>query len=117
MLCSICVEPSMTTMLLMSKEKLIQHESRFWISIIKDPSHNKRTSANMSTVFSLDTISQELILKDMFYLEGIIDKLEKLVVRGNDKTKVVIKGLNTSNFFVSEAGIRLYDESERTARK
>jgi obg-like ATPase 1 len=35
----------------------------------------------------LEIISQELILKDLSYLEGIIDKLEKLGVRGNDKSK------------------------------
>ncbi|KAI6182906.1 Obg-like ATPase 1 [Aphelenchoides bicaudatus] len=35
----------------------------------------------------LDIISQELILKDLAALDGILDKLEKLAVRANDKTK------------------------------
>jgi len=35
----------------------------------------------------LEIISQELILKDKAYLESAIDKLEKLAVRANDKSK------------------------------
>lgn len=35
----------------------------------------------------LEIISQELILKDQAYLEGVIDKLDKLAIRGNDKSK------------------------------
>jgi obg-like ATPase 1 len=35
----------------------------------------------------LEIISQELILKDKAQVEGVIDKLEKLTVRANDKSK------------------------------
>ncbi|KAI6178194.1 Obg-like ATPase 1 [Aphelenchoides besseyi] len=35
----------------------------------------------------LEIISHELILKDIAYLEGAIEKLEKLAIRGNDKSK------------------------------
>lgn len=35
----------------------------------------------------LEIISHELVLKDLSYLEAVIDKLEKLAVRGNDKSK------------------------------
>ena len=35
----------------------------------------------------LDIISNELRLKDLTYLAGAIDKVEKLATRGNDKTK------------------------------
>jgi len=38
-------------------------------------------------VRDLDIIMDELRLKDIQYLEGIIDKLEKTVTRANDKTK------------------------------
>lgn len=35
----------------------------------------------------MDIISEELRLKDISYLEVALDKVEKLCVRGNDKTK------------------------------
>ncbi|KAI6241443.1 Obg-like ATPase 1 [Aphelenchoides fujianensis] len=35
----------------------------------------------------LDIISEELRLKDLAYLDGALDKLEKLAIRGNDKSK------------------------------
>lgn len=35
----------------------------------------------------MDIISKELCLKDLSYLESNIDKLEKLCIRGNDKSK------------------------------
>lgn len=35
----------------------------------------------------LDIISSELRLKDLSYLEGAVDKVEKLAVRGGDKSK------------------------------
>lgn len=41
----------------------------------------------VNPVRDLEIISQELILKDLSYLEGVIDKLDKLANRANDKTK------------------------------
>lgn len=37
----------------------------------------------------LDIIANELVQKDLQYLEGAVKKLEALVVRANDKTKKV----------------------------
>lgn len=37
----------------------------------------------------LDIIANELVQKDLQYLEGTVKKLEALVVRANDKTKKV----------------------------
>lgn len=38
-------------------------------------------------VRDLDIISHELVLKDLSYLEGALEKLEKLAIRGGDKSK------------------------------
>lgn len=39
----------------------------------------------MNPVRDLEIISEELRLKDIEFLNGHLEKLEKLVVRGNDK--------------------------------
>lgn len=44
---------------------------------------------DVNPVRDLEIISDELRLKDLQYLEGAVDKLEKLAVRANDKTKKV----------------------------
>lgn len=41
----------------------------------------------MDPIRDLDIINSELRLKDLAYLEGALDKVEKLAVRANDKTK------------------------------
>lgn len=42
---------------------------------------------DVNPVRDLDIISSELIKKDLQYLEGAIDKVEKLTIRGGDKSK------------------------------
>uniref|UniRef100_A0A914ZV11 Obg-like ATPase 1 n=1 Tax=Parascaris univalens TaxID=6257 RepID=A0A914ZV11_PARUN len=42
---------------------------------------------DVNPVRDLDIISNELIKKDLQYLEGAIDKVEKLTIRGGDKSK------------------------------
>ncbi|CAD5206745.1 unnamed protein product [Bursaphelenchus okinawaensis] len=58
-------------------------------------------------VRDLEIINQELVLKDQAYLESALEKLEKLAIRGNDKTKKPeydclqkVKELLDSNKFV-----------------
>ena len=46
----------------------------------------------MNPTRDLEIIANELIQKDLQYLETAVDKLEKLVVRANDKTKKVERG-------------------------
>jgi obg-like ATPase 1 len=41
----------------------------------------------VNPIRDLEIIGEELRLKDLSYLEGALDKLEKLAIRGNDKSK------------------------------
>lgn len=41
----------------------------------------------VNPVRDLDIIQKELIKKDLQYLEGALDKVEKVVVRGGDKSR------------------------------
>jgi ribosome-binding ATPase YchF (GTP1/OBG family) len=77
MLYSICVVLSMMTMLLMVcySHLFINIYSLFTLLV----------EGEVNPFRDLEIISQELILKDLNYLEGNIDKMEKLVAR--DKTK------------------------------
>jgi len=41
----------------------------------------------VNPIRDLEIIGEELRLKDLAYLDGALDKLEKLAIRGNDKSK------------------------------
>jgi obg-like ATPase 1 len=45
------------------------------------------SSGEVDPVRDLEIISSELRLKDLAYLQGALDKVEKLAVRAGDKTK------------------------------
>lgn len=78
----------------------------------------------MNPVRDLEIISEELRLKDIEFLNGHLEKLEKLVVRGNDKklkpeyvsirSNIYIYGMNKSLFYVrnnsSRSSKRMEDE-------
>ncbi|EJW81490.1 GTP-binding protein YchF [Wuchereria bancrofti] len=52
-----------------------------------DDDNVTHVEGEVNPVRDLDTIQRELIKKDLQYLEGAIDKMEKIVVRGVDKSR------------------------------
>uniref|UniRef100_A0A0R3RZY7 Obg-like ATPase 1 n=1 Tax=Elaeophora elaphi TaxID=1147741 RepID=A0A0R3RZY7_9BILA len=52
-----------------------------------DDDNVTHVEGEVNPVRDLDIIQKELIKKDLQYLEGAIDKMEKIVVRGGDKSK------------------------------
>lgn len=54
----------------------------------------------------LDIISEELLLKDVEFLNTHLEKLEKLVIRGNDK-KLKPEYVSTSLSYILHYGKRI----------
>lgn len=52
-----------------------------------DDDNVTHVEGEVNPVRDLDIIQKELIKKDLQYLEGAVDKMEKIVVRGGDKSK------------------------------
>lgn len=52
-----------------------------------DDDNVTHVEGEVNPIRDLDIIQRELIKKDLQYLEGAIDKMEKIVVRGGDKSR------------------------------